>query len=87
MDEATRTVGEGGTVSLPLEFRERIDIQPGAEVRIRESHGRIIIEPTQSRSDLADGYQERAAREDRVADELAGVSSEANDYIGNPPDW
>ena len=87
MAEETRTVGERGQVTLPKELRERYDIQGGDEVVVRESDDRIVIEKPVTRADLAEGYRRRAERDERIADDMAGVSREADNDVGDAPEW
>ena len=87
MAEETRTVGERGQVTLPKALRERFDIKGGDEVVVRETDDRIVIEKPVTRADLAEGYRRRAERDERIAEEMAGVSDEANDHIGDAPEW
>jgi AbrB family looped-hinge helix DNA binding protein len=87
MAEGTRTVGERGQVTLPKELRERFDIQGGDEVVVRETDDRIVIEKPVTRADLAEGYRRRAERDERIAENMAGVSDEANDHVGDEPEW
>lgn len=87
MAEETRTVGERGQVTLPKELRDRFDIQGGDTVIVRETDGQIVIEKPVTRSDLADGYRRRSDRDARLAEEHAHVSNEADDLIGDVPEW
>jgi len=82
-----RTIGERGQVTLPKELRERFGLRGGDEVVVREEDGRIVIETPVSREDLAEGYRQRAERTRRIAEEMDGVSAEANDHLGDAPDW
>lgn len=36
---------------------------------------------------LAEGYRRRAERDRRLAEEMVGVSREANADLGDAPDW
>jgi AbrB family looped-hinge helix DNA binding protein len=87
MAEETRTVGERGQVTLPKELRERFDIQGGDEVVVRETDDRIVIEKPVTRADLAEGYRRRAERDERIAEEMARVSREADGHVGDAPEW
>ena len=87
MAEETRTVGERGQVTLPKELRERYNIQGGDEVLFRETDDRIVIEKPVTRDDLAEGYRRRAERDERIAEEMAGVSREADGHVGDAPEW
>ncbi|WP_254838447.1 AbrB/MazE/SpoVT family DNA-binding domain-containing protein [Natronomonas marina] len=86
-NDDTRTVGERGQVTLPKELRDRFDIRGGDEVVVRESDGRIVVEKPITRSDLAEGYRQRAERDGRLDRELASVSSEADEELGDAPEW
>ena len=40
-----------------------------------------------SEDERGEGYERRAERAAALAAELAGVSAEANDVLGDVPDW
>lgn len=82
----TRRVGERGQVTLPKELREAFGLEGGDEVRIREEEGKIVIDKSVTRERLAEGYRQRAERDHGLAEELAGVSQEANSYLGDAPE-
>lgn len=82
-----RTVGERGQVTLPKELREKLDIRGGDEVLVHEENGKITIEKPVSREDLAEGYRRYAAESEALAKEMAGVSREADEYLGDVPEW
>jgi AbrB family looped-hinge helix DNA binding protein len=82
-----RTVGERGQVTLPEDLREAFGISSGDEVVVRSEGGRILIEPSVSKADLAEGYRKRADRDRELADETDGVSAEADAGLGDAPDW
>lgn len=82
-----RTVGERGQVTIPQELRKRFGIHGGDEVVVREVDGRIVIEKPVTAADLAEGYRRRAERDRQLAEELSGVSSEADDELGDAPEW
>jgi len=82
-----RTVGERGQVTLPKELREEFGLHGGDEVVIRKESGKIVIERPISREDLAEGYRRRADHHRELADELASVSQEAADDLGDVPEW
>jgi AbrB family looped-hinge helix DNA binding protein len=82
-----RKVGERGQVTLPKELRELFDIHGGDEVVVREEDRKIVIEKPMTREELAEGYRRRSDRDSEIADEFEGVSHEADDYLGNAPDW
>lgn len=82
-----RTVGSRGQITIPKELRDAFGIQGGDDVTVREADGKIIIEPAPSRDELAEGYRRRADRHRELADELAGVSREANRALGDAPSW
>lgn len=86
-DGETRKVGARGQITLPKEYREDFGIRGGDEVVVRETDDRIIIEKPVTESDLAEGYRERATRVAELADELSGASSEADETLGDAPDW
>lgn len=82
-----RTVGERGQVTLPKDIRNRLGIEGGDEVIVQEDDGRVVIEKPVTREELAEGYRASAERAREVADEMASVSREADDYLGDAPDW
>jgi len=86
-DAERRTVGERGQVTIPKELRERFGIRGGDEVVVREEDGKLVIERSVTRADLEEGYRERADRDTRIASEMEGVSAEADDDLGDAPDW
>lgn len=82
-----RRVGERGQVTIPKELRERFGIEGGDDVVIRETEGRIVIERAVTRAELAEGYRRRAERARTLAADLEAVSSEADDQLGDAPEW
>ncbi len=82
-----RRVGDRGQVTIPKELREEFDIRGGDEVEIRKDAGKIIIEKPITREDLAAGYRARGDYLRELHDEMDGVSQEANEYLGDPPEW
>lgn len=82
-----RTVGERGQVTLPKELREKLGIHGGDEVLVHEEDGKITIEKPTSREELAEGYRQYAAASEALEEEMAGTSREADDYLGDAPDW
>jgi AbrB family looped-hinge helix DNA binding protein len=82
-----RTVGERGQVTIPKELRERFGIEGGDEVVVRERDGTIVIETLVSREELAEGYRRRSERDAAIDAELDGVAREANEHLGEPPEW
>ena len=88
MAEDTRTVGERGQVTLPKRLRKRLGIRGGDEVVVREDEdGRIVVEKAVTEADLAEGYRVRAEEARELAAELDGVSTEADDELGDAPSW
>jgi len=82
-----RRVGDRGQVTLPKALREEFGISGGDEVEIREEAGKIVIEKPVSREDLAAGYRERADQLQKINNEMAGVSQEADEYLGEAPEF
>lgn len=82
-----RRVGDRGQVTLPKNLREEFDIDGGDEVEIRKESGKIVIEKPISREDLAAGYRARADLFRELTDEMAGVSQEADEYLGGVPEY
>ncbi|OYR52251.1 AbrB family transcriptional regulator [Halorubrum sp. E3] len=86
-NDARRKIGERGQVTIPKELRERFGIEGGDEVVIHEEGGKLVIERSVTREQIAEGYRRRAHRDGDLADELEGVSAEANDHLGDAPEW
>lgn len=86
-EDETRTVGERGQVTLPKALRERFDIQGGDEVIVREESDQIVIEKPVTRADFAEGYRRRAGRDREIADSFETVSREADEQLGDVPEW
>lgn len=82
-----RKVGERGQVTLPKELREKLDIHGGDEVLVHEEDGKITIEKPLSREEVAEGYRRRAAESEALAEEMDSVSREADEYLGDAPEW
>ena len=82
-----RRVGDRGQVTLPKTLRDEFDISGGDEVEIRKESGKIIIEKPVSREDMAAGYRARADQLQEINDEMAGVSQEADEYLGEAPEF
>lgn len=82
-----RKVGDRGQVTLPKELRDRFGIHGGDEVVVRDEDDKIVIEKPMTSDDLAEGYRRRAARDRELADAFEGVSREADDGLGDAPDW
>ncbi|WP_313694798.1 AbrB/MazE/SpoVT family DNA-binding domain-containing protein [Halorarum halobium] len=82
-----RKVGERGQVTLPKELRDRLDIHGGDDVVVREQDGRIIIDKPVTPADLAEGYRQTATRARELDEEMRWASREANEYLGEAPDW
>lgn len=82
-----RKVGERGQVTLPKELREKLGIRGGDEVLVREEDGKITIEKPVSREAVAEGYRRRAAEAEALTAEMEGVSREADEYLGDVPEW
>ncbi len=82
-----RRVGERGQVTLPKELREEFGISGGDEVKIRKESGKIVIERPVTRDDIAAGYRARADQLRELHEEMDGVSREADEYLGDIPEW
>jgi len=82
-----RTVGERGQVTIPKALRERFGITGGDTVVIHEETGKLVIERPVTREELAEGYRQRARQHRELAGELAGVSTEADEQLGDSPEW
>lgn len=86
-DREKRRVGERGQVTLPKELREEFDISGGDEVEIGKDSGKIVIEKPVTRDDMAAGYRARAEEFRELHEEMDGVSREADQYLGEIPEW
>ncbi|MCY4732335.1 AbrB/MazE/SpoVT family DNA-binding domain-containing protein [Natronomonas gomsonensis] len=82
-----RKIGKRGQVTIPKELRERFGMKGGDDVVIHEEGGKLVIERSVTREELAEGYRQRAHRTRELADELEGVSAEANEHLGDAPEW
>jgi len=82
-----RRVGDRGQVTLPKSLRDEFDISGGDEVEIRKESGKIIIEKPVTQEDMAAGYRTRAEQLRNLDDEMTGVSKEADEYLGEAPEW
>ena len=87
VESERRKVGERGQVTLPKELRERFGIHGGDEVVVRDENDRIVIEKPVDRATLAEGYRRRADRDRTLDDAFDGVSSEADEELGDVRDW
>lgn len=82
-----RKVGERGQITIPQSLREKFGIQGGDEVVIREEGGKLVIERPVTREDMAAGYRKRAIRSSELAEEMEGISTEADEHLGDAPAW
>jgi AbrB family looped-hinge helix DNA binding protein len=82
-----RKIGKRGQVTIPKELRERFGIKGGDDVVIHEEAGKLVIERPVTREELAEGYRQRAQQTRELANELEGVSTEANEHLGDAPEW
>jgi AbrB family looped-hinge helix DNA binding protein len=87
VESEKRKVGERGQVTLPKDLREQLGIHGGDDVVVREEEERIVIEKPVTREDLAEGYRRRSDRSRKLAEEWQGTSREANERLGDAPDW
>jgi len=85
--EEKRKVGERGQVTIPKELRERLGISHGDEVVVHEEDGKVIVEPSVTREELAEGYRRRSEEMRELAKEIEGVSDEADEELGDAPEW
>jgi AbrB family looped-hinge helix DNA binding protein len=82
-----RKVGERGQVTIPKDLRERFGIAGGDEVVIHEEQGKLVIERPTTREHLAEGYRQRARQSRELATEFEGTSGEADEHLGDAPEW
>lgn len=82
-----RTVGERGQITIPQSLRDKFGIHGGDEVVIREERGKLVIERPVTREDMAEGYRKRATRSSELAEEIEGISTEADEQLGDAPAW
>ncbi|MFW5924299.1 MAG: AbrB/MazE/SpoVT family DNA-binding domain-containing protein [archaeon] len=87
MGTETRKVGHRGQITIPKELRERFGIHGGDEVLVHEESGKIVIEKSTMEERLAEGYRRRGRVNREIEAEMAGVSSEADDRLGDAPEW
>ncbi|WP_135852417.1 AbrB/MazE/SpoVT family DNA-binding domain-containing protein [Halorussus salinus] len=76
-------VDSKGRIVLPQDLRERLGLDPGTEVAVREEGGRAVVEPGESADeiicDLETRIEEAASRRERPRyDDLEG---EARDHL------
>jgi len=76
-------VDSKGRIVLPQNLRERLGLDPGTEVAVREKGGRAVVEPEESADeiicDLENRIEEAASRRERPRyDDLEG---EARDHL------
>jgi AbrB family looped-hinge helix DNA binding protein len=86
-DGESREVGVHGQIQLPERVRNAIGIRNGDEVVVRKTGCRIVIKQQEPNQHLEDGYRERTASATELAQSFRGVSSEADDCLGDKPDW
>lgn len=86
-EDERRKVGKRGQVTIPKELRERFGINGGDDVVIHEEAGKLVIERPVTREELAEGYRQRAQRTSELAEELESTSTEANEQLGDAPEW
>ena len=82
-----RKVGERGQVTIPKELRDRLGISGGDEVVVHEEDGKIVIETSVTQEVLAEGYRRRSEEMEKLANEMENVSKEADEELGNAPEW
>jgi len=82
-----RKVGERGQVTIPKELRDRLGISGGDEVVVHEEDGKIVIETSVTQEVLAEGYRRRSEEMKKLAEEMENVSEEANEELGDAPEW
>jgi len=85
--EEKRKVGERGQVTIPKELRERLGISHGDEVMVHEEDGKVVVEPPVTKEELAEGYRRRSEEMRELAKEIEDVSQEADEEIGDAPEW
>jgi len=86
-EEERRRVGQRGQVTIPKELRDELGIEGGGEVLVRARAGDIVLETSVTEEYLAEGYRRRASELEGLAGEMAAVSEEADDLLGDTPDW
>ena len=78
---------DGTYMNVARTIDDEFDIQGGDGVTIREEGDKIVIEKPISREDLAEGYRRCAEQQQAIADEMKGVSREADVHLGDSPTW
>jgi AbrB family looped-hinge helix DNA binding protein len=63
------TVDSKGRIVLPQEVRERLDIDPGTEVTVREEAGRAIVEPEDDPQQILDRMETLVAETTPASEE------------------
>lgn len=76
-------VDSKGRIVLPQDLRERLGLDPGTEVAVREEGGRAVVEPEESADEIIEDLQRRieqasSRRERPRHDDLEG---EASDHL------
>ena len=74
-------------MTIPKALRERFGIEGGDDVLIHEEGGKLVIERPITREELAEGYRQRAQRTSELAEELENTSTEADEHLGDAPEW
>lgn len=54
-------VDSKGRIVLPQDIRERLGLDPGTEVDVREDDGRAVVEPEESADEIIDDLERRIA--------------------------
>jgi AbrB family looped-hinge helix DNA binding protein len=79
-------VDSKGRIVLPKELRDRLGLDPGTEIDVREEDGRAVVEPEESAEELIADLERRIAdaasrREQRSYDELDPTARDHVDTI------
>lgn len=82
-----RKVGARGQVTIPKDLRERLGISHGDEVVVKEKDGKILIESSVTKEELAEGYRRRSEEIKEISEDMEHVSVEADEQIGDAPEW
>lgn len=76
-------VDSKGRIVLPQDLRERLGLDPGTEVDVREENGQAVVEPEENAGEIIEDLERRiedaaSHREQTPYDEL---DAEASDHV------
>lgn len=76
-------VDSKGRIVLPQEVRERLGLDPGTEVDVREEEGRAVVKPEESADEIIEDLERRieAAASRRDQESYDELDAEARDHV------